>query len=166
MPIAIAIATAVIRCLSPYGAVAVPSKPVDLELELYAFESCPDCRLVRELLCSLQLPYTLFTAGQGSPARPKIVQRLRRLILPILVDPNINTEELAKKEGAGAAGSDGYHEEEEGGEARRNLIFARKTRRAQTIDVVNSDAGSLSQHKVEVVGCSPIMEYLKKHYMR
>ena len=38
-------------------------------LELYSFEASPFCRLVREALSSLELPYRLTNVGRGSPSR-------------------------------------------------------------------------------------------------
>ena len=48
-----------------YRAARAPDKP----LELYSFEASPFCRIVREVLCELELPYLLHNVGKGSPRR-------------------------------------------------------------------------------------------------
>jgi glutathione S-transferase len=57
-------------------------------LELYSFEASPYCRIVREVLCSLEIPYVLQNVGKGSPSRPAFVERSGRMMVPYLVDPN------------------------------------------------------------------------------
>jgi glutathione S-transferase len=61
-----------------------PAKP----LELWSFEGSPFCRLVREALCELELPYTLHNVGKGSSKREDFVTRSGRMMVPWLVDPN------------------------------------------------------------------------------
>lgn len=86
-----------------------PAKP----LELYSFESSPYSRLVREVLCELELPYLLHNSGKarmsdiGPPEvrdkilkAPKGTSRNRRFLeqhtghvqLPYLIDPNTGVE--------------------------------------------------------------------------
>jgi len=57
-------------------------------LELYSFEASPFCRLVRETLCELELPYLLHNVGKGSPNRDAFVARSGKMMVPYLVDPN------------------------------------------------------------------------------
>jgi glutathione S-transferase len=85
-----------------------PEKP----LELYAFESSPYARLVRERLCELEIPYVLRACGRttasdwvppglrrafGVEAAPETLNRralLARagvLSIPYLIDPNTDT---------------------------------------------------------------------------
>ena len=47
------------------GYKARPSRPAETPLELFSFESSPYSRLVREVLCELELPYVLRNAGKG-----------------------------------------------------------------------------------------------------
>jgi len=61
-------------------------------LELYSMESSPFCRLVREALCSLELPYLLHNVAKGSPSRPAFIERSGKMMVPWLHDPNTNTE--------------------------------------------------------------------------
>ena len=62
----------------------LPSRP----LELWSFEASPYCRLVRERLCELELPYQLHNVGHRSPSRPAFVARSGKQMVPWLFDPN------------------------------------------------------------------------------
>ena len=61
-----------------------PEKP----LELYGFESSPYCRIAREALSRLELPYRLHNVGARSRNRPAFVARSGKMMVPYLVDPN------------------------------------------------------------------------------
>ncbi len=63
---------------------SAPARP----LELWSFEASPYCRLVRETLCELELPYRLHNVAKGSPSRPAFVARSGKMQVPYLVDPN------------------------------------------------------------------------------
>jgi len=65
-----------------------PAQP----LELWSFEASPFCRIVREVLCSLEIPYRLHNVGKGSPGRDAFVQRSGKMQVPFLVDPNSGVE--------------------------------------------------------------------------
>jgi glutathione S-transferase len=67
-----------------YRAARVPEHP----LELWSFEASPFCRLVREELCSLELPYLLHNVAKGSAKRDAFVTRSGKMMVPYLVDPN------------------------------------------------------------------------------
>jgi len=69
-----------------------PSRTPEQNLELYSFEASPFSRLVREKLCSLELPYLLHNVAKGSPSRPAFTQRSGRMMVPYLVDPNRGVE--------------------------------------------------------------------------
>jgi glutathione S-transferase len=71
-----------------YRAARHPAKP----LELYSFEASPFCRIVREQLCALEIPYVLHNVAKGSPSRPAFVERSGKMMVPYLVDPNTETE--------------------------------------------------------------------------
>jgi glutathione S-transferase len=94
------------------GRRARSSRPPEHPLELYSFESSPYSRLVREVLCELELPYLLRNTGKaqwkdmgppelrarlfpGAPVQGRNRQRLLELTgkvqLPYLVDPNTGT---------------------------------------------------------------------------
>ena len=49
-------------------------------------------RIVREVLCELELPYRLHNVAAGSPSRAAFVERSGRMQVPYLVDPNTQTE--------------------------------------------------------------------------
>lgn len=69
-----------------------PSRAPDEPLELYSFEASPYCRLAREALCELEIPYVVHNVGKGSPSREAFVARSGKMMVPYLVDPNTKTE--------------------------------------------------------------------------
>jgi glutathione S-transferase len=71
-----------------YRAARAPEQP----LELWSFEGSPFCRIVRETLCSLELPYRLHNVGKASPGRDAFVKRSGKMMVPFLSDPNTGTE--------------------------------------------------------------------------
>jgi len=73
---------------SHYRAARAPDRP----LELYSFEASPFCRLVRESLCTLELPYRLHNVARGSGRRQAFIARSGRMLVPYLVDPNTGRE--------------------------------------------------------------------------
>lgn len=73
---------------SYYRKARAPERP----LELWSFEASPYCRIARETLCSLELPYRLHNVGKGSPSRAAFVERSGRMMVPYLVDPNGGVE--------------------------------------------------------------------------
>lgn len=96
-----------------HGMRAAGSKAPAQPLELYSFESSPFSRLVREVLCELELPYLLHNTGKGRVSdlgppmvrdrllkAPKDTSRNRRALLaragrvqvPYLIDPNTGVE--------------------------------------------------------------------------
>jgi glutathione S-transferase len=57
--------------------------------ELYEFEGCPYCRLVREALTELDLDATVYPCPKGgSRYRPRVVALGGKTQFPFLVDPN------------------------------------------------------------------------------
>jgi len=56
-------------------------------LELYSFEISPYCRLVRETLCELELPYLLHNVAKEARA-VRLRRALGKMMVPYLVDPN------------------------------------------------------------------------------
>jgi hypothetical protein len=67
-----------------YRAARQPPRP----LELWGYEANPFCRSVREVLCSLELPYPLHNVAKGSPRRPAFAERSGRIWVPYLYDPS------------------------------------------------------------------------------
>ena len=61
-------------------------------LELYSFEASPFCRIVREKLCELEIPYLLHNVGKKSPSREAFIRRSGKMMVPYLIDPNTGTE--------------------------------------------------------------------------
>ena len=75
-----------------HGGKARPSKQPDKPLELWSFEGSPYCRLARETLCELELPYVLHNVGKGSAHREAFVARSGKMMVPYLADPNTGKE--------------------------------------------------------------------------
>ena len=71
-----------------YRAARDPDEP----LELYSFEASPFCRIVREELSCLELPYLLHNVARGSAGRDALAARAGKVMVPYLVDPNTDTE--------------------------------------------------------------------------
>lgn len=69
-----------------------PSKPPAQPLELWSFEASPFCRIVREALCTLEIPYHLRNVGKNSPSRDAFVERSGKMQVPFLADPNTQVE--------------------------------------------------------------------------
>ncbi len=70
----------------------IPSRKPDEPLELYSFEASPYCRIARETLSSLEIPYLLHNVGKESQSRAAFVERSGKMMVPYLVDPNTGTE--------------------------------------------------------------------------
>jgi glutathione S-transferase len=69
-----------------------PARAPEQPLELYSFEASPFCRIVREALSELELPYLLHNVGKGSLRREAFVARSGKMMVPYLVDPNTGKE--------------------------------------------------------------------------
>ena len=70
------------------GRFYIPSRAPAEPLELYSFEASPFCRIVRETLTCLEIPYLLHNVGRGSPRREAFVERSGKMMVPYLVDAN------------------------------------------------------------------------------
>ncbi len=68
------------------GQTVLESKTPDQLLELFSYEASPYCRVVREVLCQLELPYLLHNVARGSAKRSDFVARTGRMQVPYLVD--------------------------------------------------------------------------------
>jgi len=75
-----------------------PSTPPKQPLELYSFESSPYCRIVREVLCCLEIPYLLHNVAKGSPNRDAFVERSGKMMVPYLIDPTAGIEMFESRE--------------------------------------------------------------------
>lgn len=75
----------------PRGVRARPSRAPERPLELWGFEFSPFCRIAREALCELEIPYIARNMGKGSDKRPDFRARRGKLQFPFLVDPNTDT---------------------------------------------------------------------------
>lgn len=75
-----------------HGLRARPSRAPAKPLELWSFEASPYCRLAREVLCELEIPYVLHNVAKNSPSREAFVARSGRMMVPYLADPNTGAE--------------------------------------------------------------------------
>lgn len=73
------------------GRRARPSRAPERPLTLWSFEASAYCRIVRERLCELELPYHLINVAKGSAARTAFVARSGKMMVPYLEDPNTGT---------------------------------------------------------------------------
>ena len=74
------------------GAFARASRRPERLLELWSFEASPYCRLVRERLTVLELPYRLHNVARGGQRRGVLQQRGGRIRVPFLIDPNTGAD--------------------------------------------------------------------------
>lgn len=65
-----------------------PAKP----LEFWSFEASPFCRIVREELSVLEIPYRLHNVAKASPSRQAFIARSGRMMVPFLHDPNTDVD--------------------------------------------------------------------------
>ena len=70
------------------GRRARPARAPGKPLELWSFEASPYCRLAREALCELEIPYLLHNVGNHGAGRPAFEARSGKMMVPYLVDPN------------------------------------------------------------------------------
>ena len=77
----------------PIGGRSVAASRAPKEpLELWSFEASPFCRLAREALTELEIPYLLHNVGKGSPRREAYIARSGKMMVPYLADPNTGRE--------------------------------------------------------------------------
>jgi len=74
------------------GSRARPSRRPAKPLELWSFEASPFCRIVRETLGELELPYLLHNVGKDSEGRAAFIARSGKMMVPYLADPNTGRE--------------------------------------------------------------------------
>jgi glutathione S-transferase len=73
----------------PFGGISYrKAREPKAPLELWSFEASPFCRIAREALCELELPYLLHNVASGSAKRDAFVRRSGKMQVPYLVDPN------------------------------------------------------------------------------
>lgn len=72
------------------GTMARPvARAPEKTLELYEFEGCPYCRLVREVLTELDLDAMIYPCPKGGQRfRPRVTEQGGKALFPYLVDPN------------------------------------------------------------------------------
>lgn len=70
------------------GRQVTPSLRPEGLLELYSYEGSPFCRIAREALCELELPYRLRNVPRRSPDRAAFAGLSGKMQVPYLFDPN------------------------------------------------------------------------------
>ena len=71
-----------------YRRAKAPERP----LELWSYEGSPFCRIAREALSELEIPYLLRNVAKGSAGREAFLRRSGKMMVPYLVDPNTGVE--------------------------------------------------------------------------
>eukprot|EP01117_Protostelium_nocturnum_P012780 TRINITY_DN4729_c0_g6_i1.p1 TRINITY_DN4729_c0_g6~~TRINITY_DN4729_c0_g6_i1.p1 ORF type:complete len:273 (-),score=91.04 TRINITY_DN4729_c0_g6_i1:13-831(-) len=61
---------------------------LDKPIHLWSFENSPYCRIVREALDSLEIPYILHNVAKGSEKRGVFAQMSGKMQVPFLIDEN------------------------------------------------------------------------------
>lgn len=83
----------VARPLPWHGFFSVSSRCPDQSLILWGFEACPQSRIVREALDSLELPYIVHNVASGSLKYPEFAQLTHgHATTPFLIDPNTGAQ--------------------------------------------------------------------------
>lgn len=70
------------------GGIYRKSRAPEKLIELYSFEASPFCRIVREKLSELEIPYLLHNVAKKSPKRAAFVERSGKMMVPYMIDPN------------------------------------------------------------------------------
>lgn len=70
------------------GGSAKPSKIPEQPLVFWGYEMSPFVKIVREVLCELELPYLQKTASRGSSKRQELLDAVGHFQVPYLEDPN------------------------------------------------------------------------------
>jgi glutathione S-transferase len=76
----------------PAGRIYRNATPPAEPLELWSFEASPFCRIARERLCELEIPYVLHNVAKGSAKRAAFMERSGKMMVPYLADPNTGRE--------------------------------------------------------------------------
>jgi len=70
------------------GNTARPSRQPAAPLTLWGYELSPFVKVVKEVLCELELPYVQRTCARGSPKRQELLDKVGHFQVPYLEDPN------------------------------------------------------------------------------
>lgn len=90
--IATSLAATILRVGAGVSARPASKQPQQF-IELYEFEGCPHCRLVREVLTELDLDAMIYPCPKGGHRyRDKVIDRGGKAQFPYLIDPNTDVE--------------------------------------------------------------------------
>jgi len=70
------------------GGRKVPSRQPAKPLVFWGYDGSPFVKVVREVLCEMELPYLYKNAARGSPKRQQLVDKYGTFQVPLLEDPN------------------------------------------------------------------------------
>ena len=70
------------------GGMARPSNPPTQPLTLWSYEGSPFCKLVKEMLCELEIEHLQVSCPRGSANRQAMYERQGRFQVPFLQDSN------------------------------------------------------------------------------
>ncbi|GAX74499.1 hypothetical protein CEUSTIGMA_g1948.t1 [Chlamydomonas eustigma] len=73
---------------SGHGNKALTSRIPEQLLRMWMYEGSPFVKIVREVLCELEIPYLQITTGRGSPKRQQMMDTYGTFQVPFLEDPN------------------------------------------------------------------------------
>lgn len=79
-------------CRPTRGRHVVRARQPEQLLELYSYEGSPFCRIAREALCELEIPYRVRNVPRRSPDRERFIALSGKMQVPFLVDPNTGTK--------------------------------------------------------------------------
>jgi len=71
---------------------------IDKPIHLWSFENSPFCRIVREALDSLELPYIVHNVAKGSSKRGLFTSMSGKMQVPFLIDENTDTRMFESQE--------------------------------------------------------------------
>ncbi|MDB4994848.1 MAG: hypothetical protein JWM74_2280 [Myxococcaceae bacterium] len=80
------------------GSRVSPSKEPENLIELYSYEASPHCRIVREKLSELEVPYVLHNVARRSPRRAAFVEMSGKMQVPFLLDTQNNVRMFESRE--------------------------------------------------------------------
>ena len=79
-------------CRPTRGRHVVRARQPEQLLELYSYEGSPFCRIAREALCELEIPYRVRNVPRRSPDREGFIALSGKMQVPFLIDPNTGTQ--------------------------------------------------------------------------
>jgi glutathione S-transferase len=76
----------------PGGVFKNSNPPEEIPLKLWSYEGSPSCKLVRQVLCELEIQHTQISCPRGSPNRQRMLDEKGRFEVPYIEDPNTSVK--------------------------------------------------------------------------